>query len=117
MKNPEIHEYENYVPDLTRPPVEEDAPQNTLKVRREDLPKVHTVHAIPHIHLTDATGEDYAVHAMAGDSPRELVLMGLHYMALGMALREQLGMGWDEPWRGPHPEGMPGWQEGNHSHD
>ena len=113
----EIHEYEPYAPDMTRPPLTITDSTATLNIRREDLPQVHTVHALPHIHLTDAAGEDYAVHTMAGDTPRDLVLMGMHYISLGMALREQLGMGWDDKWIGPHPEGQPGWQLGQHSHD
>lgn len=112
-----IHEYEPHKPDKTRPPLEVSEKALALMIRREDLPEVHTVHAIPHIHLQDEAGEDYAVHTMAGDSPRDLVLMGLHYVSLGMALREQLGMEWDDKWTGPHPEGEPGWQEGHHSHD
>lgn len=110
-----IHEYEPYAPDMTRPPLEDG--DGSLTIARADLPIVHTPHALPHIHLTDAAGEEYAVHTMAGDSPRDLVLMGMHYMALGLALREQLGMGWDDQWTGPHPEGQPGWQQGQHSHD
>jgi hypothetical protein len=113
---PTVHEYEPYSPDMTRPPVVEYSPE-FLRIRRADLPEVHTVHRLPHIHLKDAAGEEYAVHTMAGDSPRDLVLMGMHYIALGMALREQLQMEWDDKWTGPHPEGAPGWQEGHHSHD
>jgi hypothetical protein len=114
---PTIHEYEPYKPDMSRPPIEIVEQPLQLAIRREDLPEVHSVHEIPHIHLTDEAGEEYAVHTMAGDSPRDLVLMGMHYVALGMALHEQLGMEWDDRWTGPHPEGRPGWQEGHHHHD
>jgi thioredoxin-related protein len=115
---PTQHEYEAHVPDRSGEPITtHDYPNDGLAIRREDLPTVHTVHAVPHIHLQDEAGEDYAVHCMPGDSPRDLVLMGMHYIALGLAMREQLNMGWDEKWTGPHPEGQPGWQEGHHHHD
>lgn len=112
----EIHEYEPYKPDMTRPPIEVSEKALALLIRREDLPTVHTVHKLPHIHLTDADGAESAIHTLADDTPRELVLMGMHYIALGMALQEQLGMDWDDHWTGPQPEGAPGWQQGAHAH-
>lgn len=108
-KEPDVDVFIPYDVDTTEPPLQRDLAANSYAFKAEQLPEVHTEDTIPHVHLTDAQGTHYSLHVVPEDTPRDLVLIGLHYIALGVALNGDLKMSWDEKWAGPSVAEHHGW--------